>query len=184
MANCDGKPSLSQPITLSRKLCVCSRVIGVRAGLAVVERRMKSLFAINSAMRSRSQAANGRKIKRGVSSVIELDWRNPKDSEHKITKKTKGLSHLYSLRFLGFLLFITSVPHALSAVRSSVASEPCVRPRRYVLGLTDGEAEAAGEIAAFFSSRFALRASFSVFSASVRGPSFTIFASIEPSGIL
>jgi hypothetical protein len=56
--------------------------------------------------------------------------------------------------------------------------------RNYALGLTDGEAEAAGEIAAFRSSRFALRASFSAFSASVRGPSFTIFASIEPSGIL
>jgi hypothetical protein len=55
-----------------------------------------------------------------------------------------------------------------------------------MLGLTDGEAEveAAGEVAAFFSSRFALRVSLSAFSASVRGPSFTIFASIEPSGIL
>jgi len=53
-----------------------------------------------------------------------------------------------------------------------------------VLGLTDGEAEAAGEIAGFFSSRFARRASLSAFSESVNGPSFTIFASIEPSGIL
>src|SRR5947207_9348581 len=58
------------------------------------------------------------------------------------------------------------------------------RRRNYVPGLTDGEAEAAGEIAVFFSSRFALRASFSAFSASVNGPSFTIFASIDPSGIL
>jgi len=54
----------------------------------------------------------------------------------------------------------------------------------HVLGLTDGEADAAGEIAAFLSSRFALRASLSAFSASVNGPSFTSFASIEPSGIL
>src|SRR5438094_953021 len=56
--------------------------------------------------------------------------------------------------------------------------------RNYVLGLADGDTEAAGEIPAFFSSRFALRASLSAFSASVNGPSFTIFASIEPSGIL
>ena len=46
------------------------------------------------------------------------------------------------------------------------------------------DTEVAGEIPAFFSSRFALRASLSAFSASVNGPSFTIFASIEPSGIL
>src|SRR5437763_16962154 len=37
---------------------------------------MKSLFAINSAIRSRSLAANGRSIKRGVSSVIELGLRS------------------------------------------------------------------------------------------------------------
>src|SRR5439155_20621268 len=43
---------------------------------------------------------------------------SPKHVEHKITKKTKGLScHLYSLRFLGFLLFITFVPSVSSAVR-------------------------------------------------------------------
>ena len=48
----------------------------------------------------------------------------PKDSQHKITKKTKASCHLYSLRFLGFLLFITSVPSASSAVRFSVATEP------------------------------------------------------------
>jgi len=43
---------------------------------------------------------------------------SPKDFEHKITKKTKGLScHLYSLRFLGFLLFITFVPSVSFAVR-------------------------------------------------------------------
>src|SRR5205814_5696261 len=64
MANCDGIPSRSQPITLSRKLFVCSCVIGP------IEKRMKSLFAINSAMRSRSFAANGRRIKRGVSRTI------------------------------------------------------------------------------------------------------------------
>ena len=55
---------------------------------------------------------------------------------------------------------------------------------RYELGLSDGETEALGELAAFLSSRFALRASLSAFSASVNGPSFTNFASIEPSGIL
>jgi hypothetical protein len=35
-----------------------------------IEKRMKSLFAINSAMRSRSPPANGRRIKRGVSRII------------------------------------------------------------------------------------------------------------------
>lgn len=54
----------------------------------------------------------------------------------------------------------------------------------YELGLIDGDTDALGEIAAFFSSRFAFRASLSAFSASVNGPSFTNFASIEPSGIL
>src|SRR5437763_10851758 len=67
MANCDGIPSRSQPITLSRKLFVCSCVIGP------VEKRMKSSFAINSASRSRSSAANGRRIKRGVSSFVESE---------------------------------------------------------------------------------------------------------------
>jgi hypothetical protein len=54
----------------------------------------------------------------------------------------------------------------------------------YGLALADGAVDPTAEPTAFFSSRFVLRASFSAFSASVNGPSFTIFASIEPSGIL
>src|SRR5882724_1776452 len=62
------------------------------------------------------------------------DRRSPKDSEHTITKKTKDLSYrLYSLRFLGFLLFIISVPSASCAVRSSVAN-PLSFPKRNSLG--------------------------------------------------
>src|SRR5204862_2902836 len=55
------------PMILSRKPCTCSRAIGP------IENRMNSVFAINSAMRSRSSAANGRRIKRGVSSIIESE---------------------------------------------------------------------------------------------------------------
>jgi hypothetical protein len=45
--------------------------------------------------------------------------RSPKESEHKVTKKTKDVSYdLYRLRFLGFLLFTPSPLSASSAVKT------------------------------------------------------------------
>jgi hypothetical protein len=60
-----------------------------------------------------------------------VDWRRPKNSEHKITKKIKCLSYyLYNLGFLSFLLFI---PSALSALRHPRSNFSVVAGLRWVI---------------------------------------------------
>src|SRR6266700_1148140 len=63
-ANCEGNTAWFQERNFCSTVCVCSRVYGPS------EKRMKSGFAISSARRSTSSSRNGRRMRRGVSSII------------------------------------------------------------------------------------------------------------------